>query len=308
MSHWNADEVIADLATLQDFVRYGASRFNAAGLHFGHGTDNAVDEALHLVTYALSLPVSVPPEFLSARLAASEKRAILSLFARRIDERRPAAYLTNKAYFAGQEFFVDDRVLVPRSPIAELIENRFEPWSDPYSVAHVLDLCTGSGCIAIGCALAFPDALVVATDISADALDVARINVERFQLNDAVTLIQSDLFDAVPAQRFDIIVSNPPYVGDEEIASLPAEYRHEPDLGLRSEQEGLAHAVRILRQARSYLSDHGILVVEVGNSQLALEQRFPTVPFTWLEFARGGDGVFLLRAEELDEFAREFET
>lgn len=308
MSHWNSEEVIADLATLQDFVRFGASRFNAAGLYFGHGTDNSVDEALHLVTHALSLSVSVPPEFLGGRLTATEKRAVLGLFARRIDERRPAAYLTNKAYFAGQEFFVDERVLVPRSPIAELIEQGFEPWIDPSRVARILDLCTGSGCIAIGCAMAFPDAMVVATDISSDALDVARINVERLHLEGAVRLVQSDLFQKLPEQRFDIIVSNPPYVGEEEVASLPAEYHHEPDLGLRSGQDGLAHVVRILRQAGSYLSDYGILVVEVGNSQLALEQRFPTVPFTWLEFARGGDGVFLLRAEELDEFSKEFET
>lgn len=306
MSHWNNDEVISDLVTLQDFVRFGASRFNAAGVFFGHGTDNAVDEALHLVSHALHLPSSLPPEFLGARLTASEKRAVLALFARRIDERLPAAYLTNKGYFAGQEFFVDERVLVPRSPIAELIETGFEPWIDSSRVERVLDLCTGSGCIAIACALAFPHASVVASDISTDALDVARINVERFHLGEAVTLVQSDLFDKVPSYRYDVIVSNPPYVGEQELAELPAEYRHEPELGLRSGDEGLTHVIRILRAARRFLSNDGILVVEVGNSQDALVRTFPAVPFTWLEFARGGDGVFMLRAEELDQYGKEF--
>lgn len=306
MARWDEQSVLTELFTVQDFVRFGASQFSAAQLHYGHGTDNSVDDALQLVCSAINLTPPIPPEFLSARLTNTEKSAVLGLISRRIEERIPVPYLTHRAYFAGLEFFVDERVLIPRSPIAELIEQSFEPWVDPFDVHQVLDLCTGSGCIAIACAMAFADASVVGSDVSADALAVAQKNVERHNLSDAVSLVRSDLFEDIPPERFQIIVSNPPYVGDDELADLPREFKHEPQLGLQSADDGLAHAKRILRDARRYLSDDGILVVEVGNSQYALQDAYPDVPFTWLEFARGGDGVFLLHAEDLDHYAKVF--
>lgn len=306
MARWDEQSVLSELFTVQDFVRFGASQFSAAQLHYGHGTNNSVDDALQLVCSAINLTPPIPPEFLSARMTNAEKRAVLGLISRRIEERVPVPYLAHRAYFAGLEFYVDERVLIPRSPIAELIEQSFEPWIDPFDVHQVLDLCTGSGCIAIACALAFPDAAIVGSDVSADALVVAQKNVARHNLSGVVSLVQSDLFDDIAPQRFQIIVSNPPYVGDEELASLPKEFAHEPQLGLQSADDGLAHAKRILRDARRYLSDDGILVVEVGNSQYALQDAYPDVPFTWLEFTRGGDGVFLLRAEDLDRYAKVF--
>lgn len=294
-----SQQALQTLETITDFVRWGASRFSAAGLHYGHGTDNSVDEALVLVRHALHLGHDLPREFYAARLTEHEKRDVLELIERRIVERVPAPYLTGEAWFAGLPFFVDRRVLIPRSPFAELIDAGFAPWLEADRVEHVLDLCTGSGCIAIACAVAFPAARVDAVELSADALEVARSNVERHGVGERVTLLEGDLWAPVTAGRYDLIVSNPPYVGDDEMAALPPEYSHEPEMGLRSGPEGLDVVARILAGARAHLRPGGVLVVEVGNSAEAVAAAWPELPFTWLEFSHGGSGVLLLTAEEL---------
>lgn len=294
-----SEQALQSLHTITDFVRWGASRFSAAGLHYGHGTDNPVDEALVLVRHALYLGHDLPPEFYSARLTEGEKRAVLELIERRIVERVPAPYLTGEAWFAGLPFFVDQRVLIPRSPFAELVEHAFAPWVEAERVRRVLDLCTGSACIAIACALAFPGASVDAVELSPGALEVARSNVERHGLGDEVRLLEGDLWAPVAGERYDLIVSNPPYVSDGEMAELPPEYLHEPELGLRSGPEGLDVVARILAGAAAHLRPGGALIVEVGNSADAVAAAWPELPFTWLEFSRGGGGVFLLKAEEL---------
>lgn len=287
------------LHTLRDFIRWGASRFNAAGLHFGHGTDNAIDEAAALVLHTLHLPYDLPDFYLEARLTPEEKRRLLAIIERRIETRKPAAYLIHEALFCGLSFYVDERVLVPRSPIAELIEQRFSPWLDGVEVGQILDLCTGSGCIAVACAYAFPEAEVDAVDISADALEVARINIRRHHLEGRVHLHQGDLFSGLEGRRYQLIVSNPPYVSRQEWQRLPPEYQAEPRLGLESGEDGLDCVLGILRQAGDFLTDDGILVVEVGASADVPRKRCPQVPFLWLEFERGGEGVFLLAAREL---------
>lgn len=295
-----------ELRSLRDLVRWGVSRFSEAELHFGHGTDNALDEALALALAALHLDHSLPADYLDARLTRSERASVLALFRRRIEERLPAPYLTHQASFAGLDFYVDERVLVPRSPIAELIQQGFEPWLEGYHVERVLDLCTGSACIAIGCAYAFPDALVDAVDLSPDALEVARVNVARHGLEERVRVLESDLFQAVPGQSYDLIVTNPPYVDARDMAELPDEYRHEPRLGLAAGDDGLDVIRRILQEAADHLTPGGILVAEVGNSETALAHRFPEVPFLWLDFERGGHGVFLLTNEQLTEHRQGF--
>jgi ribosomal protein L3 glutamine methyltransferase len=296
-------DVLEVLTTLRDYVRWGASRFNQAGLFFGHGTANAIDEAAALALFALHLPHNLPGGYFNCVLTPDERLDVAELFERRIAERKPAAYLTKEAWFCGLPFFVDERVLVPRSPIAELIEKRFAPWvSDPDTVTDILDLCTGSGCIAIACAMAFPGADVDAADISPDALDVAKTNIIKHDLEGQVDAVQSDLFDALGDDRYDIIVSNPPYVNSEEWRNLPPEYHAEPRLGLESGASGLDCVRRILREADAYLKPGGLLIVEVGSSAEALESAYPGVPFIWLEFDRGGDGVFLLTAEQLAEY------
>ena len=293
------DEALAALSTALDFIRFGASRFNAAGLHFGHGTDNAVAEARTLVLHALALDHETPEHLLSGALTPAEKRTVLALLERRISQRRPAAYLTHTARFADLEFYVDERVLVPRSPIAELIERRFAPWVQYERVRRVLDLCTGSGCIAVACAHAFPAARIDATDISAGALEVAAENVRRHALEARVELVRSDLFEALERRRYDLIVSNPPYANDAELRELPAEYRHEPRIGLAAGADGLDVVRRILAAAPAFLETDGVLVVETGGSADRAAAEWPELPFTWLEFERGGDGVFMLRAEDL---------
>jgi ribosomal protein L3 glutamine methyltransferase len=294
-----SEQALESLETVADFVRWGASRFGAAGLHFGHGTDNAVDEALVLVRHALHLGHDLPQEFYAARLTPHEKREVLELLERRIVDRVPAPYLTGEAWFAGLPFYVDRRVLIPRSPMAELIEHGFAPWLEPERVQGVLDLCTGSACIAIACALSFPAARVDAVELSGEAIEVARANVARHGVGDRLSLLQGDLWQPVAGRKYDLIVSNPPYVSDAEMAALPPEYAHEPELGLRSGPEGLDIVARILAGARAHLRPGGILVVEVGNSAEAVARSWPELPMTWLDFARGGGGVFLLTAEEL---------
>lgn len=294
------DDVPTYLHTIRDLIRWGASRMNEAGLHFGHGTDNAIDEAAALVLHALHLPPDVHVEYFQSSVTPAEKQAALGLLERRITERKPAAYLTHRAWFMSLPFYVDERVLVPRSPLAELIDRHFAPWlPDSRKVEHILDLGAGSGCIGIACAYAFPDARVDLVDVSAEALEVARRNVAEHGLEEQVEVIQSDLFSALKGRHYDLIVSNPPYVGLEELDTLPAEYHHEPRLGLAAGEEGLDVVVEILRQAADHLKRDGLLMVEVGNAQYALCEAFPEVPFTWLEFERGGHGVFLLNAAQV---------
>lgn len=291
---------IPELQTIRDFLRYATSRFNAAGLYYGHGTDNAWDEAIALILHRLYLPHDIHPAVLDAHLTQAERTALLELIEKRAVDRIPVPYLTHEAWFAGMSFYVDERVLIPRSPLAELIENHFKPWVFPSEVEAILDLCTGSGCIAIACAKAFPDADVDASDISNEALAVAKINLARYSLDDRIHLYKADLFNGLPQKKYDIIVSNPPYVSAEEMSTLPAEYLHEPKQGLAAGVDGLDFADRILHDARHYLKPHGILVVEVGNSETALAEKFTNIPFTWVEFERGGGGVFLLTAAQLE--------
>ncbi len=299
------------LVTIDDLVRWGASRFSAAGLFFGHGTDNARDEAHWLTAHALHLPFDLAAEYGHCHVTGAEREAVLGLFRRRIHERRPAAYLTGSTRFAGLEIAVDDAVMIPRSPLAELIEQGFAPWADPARIGRVLDLCTGSGCLGIAAAVHLPDVIVDLADVSPAALAVARRNCERHGLLDRVRLMESDLFAGIGGdddEGYDIIVSNPPYVAGAEMETLPPEYRHEPPLALAAGETGLDLVLRMLRDAPDYLADDGILVVEVGNSAGALAAALPAVPFVWLDFERGGEGVFLLDHAALaahhDQFAQ----
>ena len=303
----DVEEPLGYLRTLRDYVRWSASRFREAGLFFGHGTDNAIDEAAALVLHSLHLPPVIPDSYWDSRVTPTEGRAVLERAKRRIDERLPLPYLTREAWFLGLPFYVDSRVLVPRSPVAELIETGFAPWLDADNVERVLDMGTGSGCIAIACALAFEHAVVDASDISEDALEVAGVNVKRHHLRDWVHLHQADVFDGLPeGTRYDLIVANPPYVDAEDMAMLPAEYRHEPRLGLAAGEDGLDVVARVLADASQWLNENGLLVVEVGNSAVAVEQAWPDVSFTWIEFEHGGHGVFALTAEELDAHTATF--
>ncbi len=292
-----------ELLTLRDVIRWGVSQFNQADLFYGHGMASALDEVVYLCLHALHLPHDFPESYFDTRLTAHEKLEIYSLLTRRINEKVPASYLTGEAWFAGLPFYVNEHVLIPRSPIAELIEKRFEPWVEAESVESILDLCCGSGCIGIASAYAFDWASVDMVDISPMAIEVAEENIQRHQLEDRVSVIQSDLFSKVPPRQYDIIVSNPPYVDAEDMAELPDEYHHEPELGLAAGDDGLDLVIPMLQQARAFLTDQGILVVEVGNSQYALQQAYPHVPFYWLDFERGGSGIFLLTAEQLDEYS-----
>ena len=294
------------LTTITDLIRWAASRFTEAGLFYGHGTDNAIDEAAALVLHTLHLPPDLHPNWLQSHVTDEEREQVLALISRRIDERLPLPYLTGEAWFAGLCFRVTPDVLIPRSPLAELIEQGFTPWLDPGRLHHVLDLCCGSGCIGIATALYHPDCEVDLVDISPQAIEICRENVQLHNVEERVNPIQSDLFSALQAKSYDLIVSNPPYVGAEEMAGLPAEYLHEPNLALEAEEEGLAVVRRILRQAGDFLAPDGVLIVEVGNSAQLLQATFPDVPFVWLDFEKGGDGVFQLNAQDLAQYAEHF--
>ncbi|MDF1758695.1 MAG: 50S ribosomal protein L3 N(5)-glutamine methyltransferase [Legionellaceae bacterium] len=285
--------------TIIDFLRFGLSKANQNDLYFGHGTDNAWDDIWMLVLGSLSLPMDVDPMLLEAKLSDSEKMLLIERFEQRIEKRVPVPYLTNEAYFCDLSFYVDERVLIPRSPLAEMIKQHFSPWIEYDEVDRILDLCTGSACIAIASCEYFPKAIVDAVDISKDALEVAKINKEGHGLDETLNLIESDCFASVPIAQYDIIVSNPPYVGEEEMQTLPEEYLHEPALALETNNNGLAIVDNILKNAGKYLSENGILVVEVGNSEDALVNAYPNVPFTWIDFEYGGQGVFVLTAEQV---------
>ena len=303
----NKREIANDLITLRDLIRWGTSQFNAAGLSFTQGMPTAIDEAAYLCLSALHLPPDFSVEYFDCVLTMDERLNVLDLFQQRIHH-RPSAYIANEAWFAGLNFFVDERVLIPRSPIAELIQQQFSPWIYPEQVNNILDLCTGSGCIAIACAYAFEDAQVDASDVSPDALAVAEINRQNHGLQERVDLIESNLFEKLAGKRYDIIVSNPPYVSEQEVAQLPAEFDFEPgSLALAAGDEGLDIVLPMLLKARQHLTDEGILVVEVGYSQAALERALPDVPFFWIDFEFGGDGVFLLTAKQLEAHQADFE-
>ncbi|AQZ95944.1 50S ribosomal protein L3 N(5)-glutamine methyltransferase [Halopseudomonas phragmitis] len=288
---------VSRLTRIKDLVRWGVSRFHQAGLYFGHGTDNAWDEARLLVLHALHLPWETTAEYSDCQVTDEERETVLALLHQRIDLRIPAAYLTGQARFAGLDFLVDERVLVPRSPIAELIERRFSPWLER-EPQQILDLCCGSGCIGIACAYAFPEAEVLLADLSADALAVAEANIDLHQLAERVEARWSDGFDGMPGERFDLIVSNPPYVDAEDMADLPDEYHHEPEMGLAAGDDGLDLVRRMLAQAADHLSEDGLLVIEVGNSMVHVATAWPDVDFEWVNFERGGHGVFVLTAEQ----------
>lgn len=290
----------AELRTIIDFIRFGATRFGAAGLSFGHSMDNALDEATQLVLHALHLPHDLGPAYGQARLVADERAAVLALFDRRIGERIPACYLTGEAWFAGLSFKADPRALVPRSPIAELIESGFEPWLGNRPVERVLDLCTGGGCIAIATAHYNPGWQVDAVDLSDDALALARENVERLHA-DSVRLLKSNLFDSLDGEVYDLIVTNPPYVTHAQTDALPPEYAHEPELGLRAGDDGLDLALKILRDAPVHLSPFGLLICEVGESEKALAALLPELDFAWIEFKVGQMGIFAIDRDQLVE-------
>lgn len=289
-----------NLITVRDILRFAVSRFNAAQLVFGHGTDNAWDEAVYLVLRTLHLPLDRLEPFLDARLTVPELEQLLEVLRRRVDERVPAAYLTQEAWLGEFRFFVDERVIVPRSFISELLRNQLSPWvEDADQIGCALDLCTGSGCLAILLAHAFPNADIDAVDLSADALAVAQHNVADYGLDDRVQLIRSDLFANLREKKYDLIISNPPYVNASSMEALPDEYRHEPEMALGSGDDGLDATRRILQDAPAHLNDGGLLLVEIGHNRDELEQAFPSLPFTWLETASGDEFVFMLSKEQL---------
>ncbi len=298
----DSDPLLQKLRTVQDLTVWGAAELDRAKLHYGHGTDNAEDEALQLALFAADLDYDAEESALSEALPIEKRRKAIDLIGRRIRERKPAPYLTGIAYYGGLKFEVDERVLVPRSSILELIEAGFHPWLTEREPDRMLDLCTGSGCLAILSALAFPHARIDATDISDGALEVAAANLKRHGLSDRIRLIKADVFDGLPRAAYDLIISNPPYVGADEMATLPDEYRNEPVLALEAPEDGLGIVRRILERAPDYLAQDGLLVVEVGNSEGPAYERWPDMPLTWVEFERSEGGVFIISAQDLREW------
>lgn len=293
------DDVATSLTRIVDYIRWGATRFVAADLSYGHGSDNAIDEAAHLVLDALGLDHHLPDAYLESQLTPRERAAVIAVIERRIDTRLPAPYITGKAWFAGMEFTVDERVIVPRSPIAELIETGFQPWLGHREPLSILDLCTGGGAIAIACAHAFPDARVVATDASDDALAVAELNCDKHDTGPQVELVRADIYDGLAQQRFDLIVTNPPYVTKDEYSGLDPEFQHEPGFAFHGDADDLDLVEKILFGAPAYLAEDGLLIIEVGASAYLLEAKYPDLPVTWIELERGGMGVGALEAEDL---------
>ena len=290
----------SELHTLRDWLRFTVSAFNEAQLSFGHGSANAYDEAVYLILHTLHLPLDTLEPFLDARLTLHEKKILSALLNQRVESRLPAAYLTHEAWLGEFRFYVDERVIVPRSFISELLREQFSPWiEDPDSINYVLDMCTGSGCLAIIAAHAFPYAEVDAVDLSSDALAVAQQNISDYGLQERVHTIASDLFTNLNGRQYDLIISNPPYVDAESVASLPREYLHEPELALGSGKDGLDATRSILEHAARYLTDNGVLVVEIGHNREVLEEAYPDLPFTWLDVAAGDQFVFMLHRNDL---------
>ena len=298
------------LVSIRDFIRWATSRFNEAELFFGHGSDNALDEAMHLVMQVLQLPWDLPESYMDCRLTPRERSAVHALVKRRIEERKPLAYLLNRAWFCGQPYYVDERVLVPRSPVAELINQGFQPWLGDVKVERALDLCSGSGCIGIAMAHCYPEASVDLLDISGEALEVAHINIDKHEMWGRVQAVCSDLFEAIDTgpehPRYQLLVSNPPYVDAEDMADCPEEFGHEPELGLAAGDDGLDMVRVILARAADFLVDDGLLVLEVGNSQWALMNTYPEVPFIWPEFSEGGHGVLVLTSAHCRQYQELF--
>lgn len=289
-----------ELFTIRDWLRFTVSRFEESSIFFGHGTDNAYDEAVWLILSALHLPLDTLDNFIDARITESERKHLAHLIERRISEHIPTAYLLREAWLKGFKFYVDERVIVPRSFIAELLENGLSPWVDyPEMIESAADICTGSGCLGVLLAHAFPDAEVDVIDISPDAIAVANINISNYQLQDRVTAIESDMFSALAGKRYDLIISNPPYVDAPSMAQLPREYRNEPQIALGSGEAGLDHTHTLLREAANHLNDNGLLIVEIGHNRSALMEAYPQLPFTWLEVESGDEFVFLLYKEQL---------
>ncbi|AAU37872.1 HemK protein [[Mannheimia] succiniciproducens MBEL55E] len=300
-----ADDITNNLHSIKDYLRWTYSNFNRSDIYYGHGQDNSWDESTQLVLSGLDLPLDLPQELYNANLTQAEKETVINLVIKRLAKRLPVAYLTNSAWFCGLEFYVDERVIIPRSPISALIENRFQGIivKEP---KRILDMCTGSGCIAIACAEQFKEAEVDAVDLSIDALNVAEINIDRYNLSERVFPIQSDLFDNVPADKYDLIVSNPPYVDREDLADMPEEFHYEPEMALGSGVDGLTITKQILANAANYLNDDGVLVCEVGNSMIHLIEQYPDVPFNWVELRNGGVGVFVLTKAQLIAYQTKF--
>jgi ribosomal protein L3 glutamine methyltransferase len=293
-------EASHNLHSVRDYLRFAVSRFNQAQLFFGHGSNDAYDEAAYLILHTLHLPLDRLDPFLDARLTDSERAEVLNIIHRRVEHRIPAAYLTHQALLGNFSFYVDERVIVPRSFIAELLLNQLSPWiAEPENMANILDLCTGSGCLAIIAAHVFPNSNVDAVDLSSAALAVAERNVDDYDLQDRVSLIESDLFAKLDNKKYDLIISNPPYVDTESVKMLPQEYLHEPELALGSGHDGLDAARIILKNAAQYLTDNGLLIVEIGHNRDVLEAAFPKLPFTWLDVSAGNQYVFMLHKNDL---------
>lgn len=298
--HEHESGPLAELVTVRDWLRYAVTRFNRAGIFCGHGVTDVFDEAAWLILSSLALPLERLDPFLDACIPSDERQALFDNIERRAVERIPTAYLVNEAWLGQYRFHVDERVIVPRSFFAELLDDGFSPWvEDPQTVTSTLDLCTGSGCLAILMAQAFPNADVVAVDLSEDALAVARRNVDDYGLNDQIELVHSDLFDAIGDRRFDLIISNPPYVTADAMAALPPEYLHEPHMALAAGEDGLDIVRRLIAEAATHLHPEGILAVEIGHNRDLVENAFPDLPFSWLSTEGGEDMVFLLKREDL---------
>ena len=294
------NQITTELHTIRDWLRYAVSQFEASDIFYGHGTDNAYDEAVWLIMSALHLPMDTLNNFLDARLTASERSKLASFIDQRITQHTPTAYLLKEAWLQGLKFYVDERVLIPRSFIAELLNTDLSPWIEfPEMIESAADICTGSGCLGVLLASVFPNAAVDVIDISQDAIDVANINIANYGLEAQVTAIKSDMFSALSGKKYDVIISNPPYVDAPSMAALPAEYQNEPQLALGSGVAGLDHTHTILREATNYLNDDGILIVEIGHNRDALEDAYPNIIFNWLEVSSGTEFVFLLTKSQL---------